>query len=327
MYGGASNAGQVGDIIRALIPYKDDYLIFGCSASMHVLGGNPASHGELRELSLTTGIFGANSFCWDDRNQLYFFGNNGVYRVNVPGAPVSVSLSPLPKMIKELLADQSSHRITMGYDRMLNRILICSTRLATGENKNFWYDLKVADEGGIGGFFPEDYPNAAGVYSTYFYDSPDADGRALLVGCADGYIRKFDESSANDVLHDSESAIESEVNFGPYSLSGQEDFDGVLTGLNAVLAGGDTGGLQSDSDPVDYEIYAERSSETLIEKMAAGIAKVTGVFRSSGRQRGTTKNQRVRSAYIGLRLKNNRVSESWGFEKLLLSMSRGGRQK
>jgi len=199
--------------------------------------------------------------------------------------------------------------------------------LATGENKNFWYDLRVTDDNGVGGFFPEYYPNAAGIYSMYFYDSPDAEHRALLVGGADGYIRKFDDTAKDDELHDSSSAIESEVDFGPYSLSGQEDFDGVLTGVNAVLAGGDAGGSQDDSDPVNYEIYAERSAESLIEKMAAGIAKITGIFRSTGRQRGTTRSQRVRSAYLGFRLKNHNAGESWGFEKLLLSMSRGGRQK
>jgi hypothetical protein len=63
--GGNADAGEIGDIVRCLIAYKDDYLIFGCSNSIWVLRGDPAAGGSLDEVDLTVGIFGANSWCYD----------------------------------------------------------------------------------------------------------------------------------------------------------------------------------------------------------------------------------------------------------------------
>lgn len=322
--GGNSDAGQLGDIIRALIPYKDDYLVFGCAATTHMLAGDPASHGELRKLDGTTGIFGQNAFCWGPNYQLYFFGNNGLCRTSIPGAPVNISHTALPRLISDASADQSTHRVTMAYDSLRDGILVCITELATGAGHNFWYDLRVVDDSTVGGYFPEEYPAPCGAYAQFFYDAPDTDRRALLVGCADGYIRKFDDNAVNDELHDEDAAIESEVVFGPYSLSDQEDYEGTLDGLNAVLASNSDG---MDSSPVDFEVYTDRSSESLIKKIRSGIKQIAGKFSGAGRGRGGLSGKKARGAYLGIKLKNHRKSESWGFEKLLFSLKRGGRQK
>ncbi len=61
--GNNTDAGEVGDIVTALVPYKDDYLIFGCSSTLWVMRGDPAAGGSLDEVDLTVGMFGANSWC------------------------------------------------------------------------------------------------------------------------------------------------------------------------------------------------------------------------------------------------------------------------
>ena len=321
--GGNSDAGQIGDIVRALVPYKDDYLIFGCASSTHMLAGDPASHGELRELSRTVGFFGAASYTWDSQQRLYFLGNTGLYRTSVPGSPVAISQAPLPSLMSETAVNQSSHRATMAYDSTRNGIELCITKLNDATSVNFWYDLKVEDDSTVGGYFPDVVPVECGAYAQYFYDAPNPDNRALLIGCADGYIRRFEDAAADDELHDGTAAIESYVTFGPYAMSDVEDYEGTLTGLNAVLAQS----AASDSSDVDYEVYAANSSDSLLKQFASGVARITGMFKAAGRRRGTTRGQRVRGAYVGIRLKNYRVGETWGFEKLLLSMFRGGRLK
>ena len=40
--GQAADAGELGDIVRCLIPYKDDILIFGGATSIHFMAGDPA---------------------------------------------------------------------------------------------------------------------------------------------------------------------------------------------------------------------------------------------------------------------------------------------
>ena len=54
--GNSADAGEIGDIVRALIPYKDDYLIFGCASTIWVLTGDPAAGGEIDEVDLTVGM-------------------------------------------------------------------------------------------------------------------------------------------------------------------------------------------------------------------------------------------------------------------------------
>ena len=51
--GNNADAGEVGDIVRALIPYKDDYLLFGGANTFYVLRGDPAKGGDLDPVDLT----------------------------------------------------------------------------------------------------------------------------------------------------------------------------------------------------------------------------------------------------------------------------------
>ena len=68
--GGDSDAGEIGDIVRTLISYKDDYLIHGCATSCWFVAGDPAEGGSINELDLTVGMFGANSWCFDGEGNL-----------------------------------------------------------------------------------------------------------------------------------------------------------------------------------------------------------------------------------------------------------------
>ena len=76
-----ADAGKVGDIVRALIPFHDDFMIFGCASSMHYLQGDPAAGGELHSIDDFSGIFGARSWCFDKIGDLYLFGDDGISRI------------------------------------------------------------------------------------------------------------------------------------------------------------------------------------------------------------------------------------------------------
>ena len=162
--GNNADAGECGDIIRCLIPYKDDYLIFGCATTIWVLRGDPASGGSLDEVDLTVGIFGANSWCFDGEGNLYFWGTGGIYIMPVGFGQIKcLTENTLPNIVADEDVDPSTHRITMGYDRKRRGVLICITTLETGVNSNYWYDLRT------GGFFPESYPDVCGPYSVFYY--------------------------------------------------------------------------------------------------------------------------------------------------------------
>lgn len=161
--GNNADAGETGDIIRALIPYKDDYLIFGCASTIWVLTGDPAQGGKIDEVDLTVGMFGANSWCFDGDGNLYFWGTSGIYKIPLGFRSIEcLTAISLPNLVAEQVGGANvtpaSHRITMAYDRKRCGILTCITQLSDGDNSNYFYDLKLK------GFFPEDYPDECGAY-------------------------------------------------------------------------------------------------------------------------------------------------------------------
>ena len=329
VFGGQSDLGELGDIIRCLAPYKDDYLIFGCSNSVWVMWGDPMAGGSIREVSLTTGIFGANSFCWDNNNNFYFWGNNGLYKTQIPGAPQCISQFKLPRLAKEEAAGPLTHRITLTYDADRHGILVAITVLASGVNSNYWYDLNALDENEIGGFFPETYPSDCGVFSGIYYDSNTPGLKGLVLGQADGYIRTFDDAVKNDVVGQTSNAINSYVNLGPLAMSRIARREGVLSGVDLTVAGGGSSeATQANSDDVDFKVYTAKTSEQVLEFMAANVnPNFAGTFTGPGNLRGSTRRQTVRNAYLGVRLQNDTVGESWAYEDLFVHLKDSGRQK
>ncbi len=321
--GGNADAGESGDIIRALIPYKDDYLIFGCATSIWFLAGDPAESGSLNELDLTVGIFGANSWCFDGFGNLYFWGTNGIYKTTIPGTPQCISEQVLPNLVSDEAADPSTHRITMAFDRTRTGILICITKLSDGSNSNYFYDLKSE------GFFPETYPDECGPYSLFYYTANNSTYRDLLVGCKDGYIRKFDSSAKDDDIGASDDAIDSYVAFGPLQIGDTPENEGKLTGFIPVSAGGASGGTQSDSGDIDCEIFTAKSAEEIIEKLTATSRSpnFSKTISAPGRNRGNSLRRKIRGIYAGIRLGNNTATETWGLEQLIINAKKSGRLK
>ena len=329
VYGGASDLGELGDIVRCLAPYKDDYLILGSSNTIWIMFGDPTAGGAIRELSLTTGIFGANSFCWDSNNNFYFWGNNGLYRTTIPGVPVCISQFKLPRLIKDEAASPLTHRVILTYDAERHGILVTITLLADGSNSNYWYDLNAIDEQKIGGFFPEVYPDDCGVFAGIYYDSNTASLRSIVLGCADGYIRTFDDTVKSDVVGAVSNAIDSYVCLGPIAMSRIPRREGLFAGVDLTVAGGGSDETyQKNSDDVDFKIYTAKTSEQVLERLAANSnPNFAGTFTGPGNLRGSTRRQTVRNVYLGVRLQNDTAAESWAFEDLHVNLKDSGRIK
>ena len=315
--GGNADAGELGDIIRCLIPYKDDYLIFGCATCIWYLSGDPSYSGDLGGLDLTTGIFGANSWCWDGAGTLYFWGTNGFYKTTIPGVPICLSAIALPDIIKDRAADPSTHRITMAYNRRDYGIHICITLLEDGSNYNYWYDLKTE------GLFPEVYPDQCGAYSLFYYAANDTTLRDVLIGCKDGYLRKFDKTAEDDNIGGSDQLIDSYAVLGPIQLSDGIN-DGTLSNINIISAGGISGG-GDDSDDIDFSIFAARTSEHITKDITAATAKYSGTFSSPGYQKGNKDRRKARGRFGAVKIGNDTATETWGFEKLTLDVKQIGR--
>ena len=318
--GNNADVGEVGDIITALVPYKDDYLVIGCAGSMWLLIGDPMEGGSLGELDLTTGMYGAYSWCFDGTGNLYFWGTNGIYVVSIPGgAPKCISEIRLPNLVKDEAVTEDTYRIVMEYDRRRAGLLIFITKLADGSNSNYWYDLRT------GGFFPESYPDECGVFSACHYQATNPVYRDLMLGCKDGYVRFFDDSAKDDDAGASgNTAINSYVKFGPIPISPDSDKQGKLSGLNLVTAGDGA----TNSNDVNFKVFVENSGAKTMQKLIANTnPNLGGTFKAHGKQPGAKRKQKIKGTYLGVSLDNTASTETWGFEKLTGTITPAGRTR
>jgi len=318
--GSISDAGQVPDLPRALIPINDDYLVFGCADSVECLIGDPAMGGSFLNLSREDGVFGSMSWCVGDKNTLYYFGTlGGIYRTLIPEPAVCISRDPLPNLLGSELVNPSTHRITMAYDRKRKGILICVTTLATGANSDYFFDLTTE------GFFPESYPTQCAAYSTCIYPANDPTLSELLIGCTDGYIRRFDDTDEDDDIGTTDQAINSYLMLGPIDLSGNAYLDGLLEDMEIILVGG-AGSSHGDSNDVTYQVYTGRTAEDAVESAEVGTSpKMSGTFTAPGRQKGKRQKRGVRGKFAVIKLYNLTATQTWGLEKLLVSTRVAGR--
>lgn len=320
--GNNADAAQCPEIVRALISFHDDYKIFGGASKVHILRGDPVAGGSLDNLSDTTGIFGADSWCFDDARNLYFWGSGGIYKVESIVADDGIqnlTEMVLPDIINDEGADPSTHRITMGYDKKRHGIVVAITVLATGVNSSYFYSFKTK------GFYPESYPNECGPYSLFYYNANDTDYADLLVGCKDGYIRKFLTTAKDDDVGGSDDAISSYVTY-PITALGDVDWNGKLSELVFDLSGGASGGDAGDTDGVTYELHKGDDAETVLEAIVDGdTAFSSGTLSGTGRKNKIR--PRMRGAYMGLKLYNSTVSETWAINRVLYGTQKAGKVK
>lgn len=316
-----SNAqvGEVGDIITAFIPYKDDLFIFGCASSIWILIGDPLAEGQLSQITDGTGVWGSRAWCMDNNKNLYFLGVDGIYQMAISetsAPPTNISKQKLPNLMSDLDLDQESHRVVLSFDPDEQGILISKTALSDGTNTNYFYSLIT------GGYFQETYPDSCGIFSAYYYPATNDTYKKFLVGCTDGYIREFDGSTKNDATTSSTSAISSYATT-IFMLGQDEDHVGMLRELRAVVAGGASGGDFSDSDGLSFELHKANDAETVLEDIKDGATAFTsGSWSTTGKQNKTR--PRMRGSWAGLKLYNSTASETWAVEKIIANIEPKG---
>jgi len=305
--GNNADAGELGDIIRALIPYRDEYLIMGCVGSIWVLKGDPAAGGVLQEVDLTKGIFGFDSWCFDGDGNLYFASYDGIYMLPSGFGPiVNLSSMVLPEMFNSVQPD--THRVTLDLDRNNDGVNIFITTLATGGNSNYFYSLKTK------GFFPMTLPADCAVYSTCRYDSLDRDYEGLLMGCTDGYIRVFDPDTTNDEITSTTQAIDANFTL-PVVQSEDGNNEVKLISETVTLSGGASSGAYSDSDGVTMEIYTADDAETVIEDIEDSASPLHSET-ITGSGRANRIRDRAKGGAVALRFQNSTASETFSIERV-----------
>ena len=314
-----STVGVLGDIVTVLITYKDDLLFFGCANSLYILIGDPLAEGQIAQITKETGIWGPKAWCIDSKNNLYFFGSDGVYRMPITetvSQPENISKIQLPKLVSDWDLDKSLHRVVLSFDPINYGILVTKTTLADGTCESWWYDLITQ------GWFNESYPASCGIFSSYFYPATDETYKKFLIGCNDGYIREFDWSTKNDATTSSTTAINSYLTIIK-QLAEDDDKNGFLQSLNIVLAGGASSGAFSDTDGLSYALYKGNDAETVLEDIIdAATAFQSGSWTGTGEKNRII--PRMTGTWMGIKLYNSTASQTFAIEKVFADIYKRG---
>lgn len=302
-----AKAGLVGDAIVALIPYKDNYLVFGCRNQLWVLRSDPLAGGILTLVSNETGIFSPQSYCWDDKNNLYFVGSDGIYSLTAEaiisgGTPTNITKEHLPDLVKSLALNRKTDRVCMSYDKLRYGINVSVSQMDGQWSVNFWLDLRT------GGFFPEAYPTGCIPSSMLYFDSRTAELRGQMFGCYDGYIRKFDEDTKHDVNESDVSVpIDSYAVIGPIVDSKDSGSDIQLSNLNVITG--------TDTDNLTVKLHAGATGQALIDGVLDGSSTVVSK-ELQGNALSSTIRQKISGGALAIEVGNPTVDESFSIERI-----------
>lgn len=313
-YSSVAKAGEVGNPIVAMISYKDHYLIWGCANEMWILQSDPLMGGVNRCISKATGIFSPTSYCWDDKNNLYFLGGDGIYVLSAnailnAGSPVNMTKQHIPKLISSIGLNRRTDRVAMSYDKQRYGIKVAVTQQDGEWAVNWWMDLRT------GGLFPEQFAGDQDAASLYYFDSYKSSERALLIGCYDGYIRKEDEDEKDD---DGSNTIESHFTIGPICADGDPRKEVGINETSLVTG--------EDTDGVTVDMYRADSADEVVNNILdEETALVTKTLSGDGLEHSVT--ERVSGRAVALKIKNETAAETFSVESINLQLQDEGRKK
>ncbi len=223
--GSASSAGVPGDPITAIVPHSDDYLIIACRNSLWRLRGDPAYGGSLDALSRTVGIIGPKAWCWGPNGELIFLSLDGLYVLASGGDsfPQSVSRESLPNELLNINPDTIT--ILMEYDIQSRGVYLFLTPISSNDCIHWFFDWQNKT------FWPLSLDGDYEPTSICQYNAVTIEDSAVILGCRDGYLRKF----SNYAETDCGTIFESYVLIGPIPLS-SDGYRGKIISSDAILA-------------------------------------------------------------------------------------------
>jgi hypothetical protein len=308
--GQVSDAGRMGDVIQAMIPDSDDSLLFATRNEIWMLKGDPAD-GVMRQVSNTVGIIAPGAWAKTDDGLLAFLSFDGVYVMQIGSqkAPERYSAENLPESLVNV-ATTGKH-VTMAYDASGRGFHLFITP-ETGNGEHWWLDVENK------AIWPVVMPTAMQPMATARLQG-SAGLPEVILGCRDGYLRKFNTSVATD----DGVAIASHVAIGPIRMATNDINDGLLSEIHGILA-------ENNGTAVTWRVVVAASAEEAADLAETGIkaaiagSTIAGVSASGtwGENRNKVDRCRCRGAWVVIWLSS---SGKWAFEAVAIVTQQLGR--
>jgi hypothetical protein len=293
--------GQLGSPVTALISSIDQRLIIAQDHAIHVLVGHPSDGGILRAISEHTGILTPDAWT-ETQGAIYFLGNGDFYRLPLAGAPENLSAIPLHAPFDDL--PNRGYWLNCEYDPINMGIWLFVVKdVDWSDPRHHFYDLRT------GGFFPVSFPTAMAPVKSCLYDgrAETTVDRFVIVGCADGYVRKFSSTQYTD----DGTAITSYAQIGPFGSLEVESLVNEIRVLPGQVPSGGTYNaivsLQSGDSAWDALLNPNRTTNFNV---------TSGTTRSYFGIRQTGYDHFVR-------VYNSVSARIWSLEQIALGLERG----
>jgi hypothetical protein len=242
-----SDAGEIGEPVRAIVPHSDECMLFGCSSSLWALRGDPQAGGRITRLSDEVGIIDRAAWCYDSEGYLYFLSQDGLYMMG-PGCgevPTSVSREKLPAEL--LRIDRSVFTVSLAYDFLFRGVHVFVSNSSVSATTHWWIDVKQSGAGdraspSTASFWPVSLGTSLDAFSSFSrrdYTPASSSLSPTIMGCRDGYLRQYDSSEYDD----DGTTITWHADIGPIPLAGT-GHEGTLDELNVSVAAG-SGNIQA----------------------------------------------------------------------------------
>lgn len=306
--GQCARAGLMGEPLTAIIPMNDDSLLFASARGLWMLRGDPATGGVV-QLSDSVGVIAPNAWAKSSEGILAFLSHDGVYTMAGASVPQRFSENRVPESLRDV--DPLTNVATMAWDARERGFHLFVTP-SSGVGTHWWLDVAnkamwpvVLQEG----HQPTAVARIAGE-SGGLHD--------VVLGCADGYLRKFSGEATTDDGTD----IESHVLIGPLRLTTDDLSDAILTEVHGVLA--------DNAGAVTWRIVpavsAEEAADLAVEAVEDVLAgnEPTGVACSGTwvELRNRVDRPRVRGPWVTVWLSS---TDRWAYEAIALRIAQLGR--
>lgn len=307
--GNDANFGGPADVITSLIPFGDDYCLFGCAQSIWRMDGDPGYQGLITCLTRKTGILGPRSYCFDEKGNLYFLGGGGGLFVLPRGAmePENVSNENMAAYFDR--QDFSANLVMMGYDAFRREVRIYVTA-ADGSTNNVHAIYRPADNA----FWLDSIPLSHGPWAvcdgvgTHFWE------RTVILGGADGYIRRPDPRANSD----DGDAIDAWIEIGPFEWNnGQEE--SMVVELQGFVGAG--------SEVMTWYWFTGRSAEEVAaQDFPSAVA--TGSWGGAAQlEFQTPVGLRQTGGAHKIRVRSNTGASTWSLERIVAYFRPTGRRR
>jgi len=291
----SGQAGVIPGPITAIWAFTDDYMILATVADFWRLTGDPGAAGVVDNVTKKIGVVGKRTWAHAPDGVAWFLSRDGIWRLppGAVGRPESVSREKLPVELLNLDADEIT--ISMAYSITARGIYVFCTP-EDGTKTCFFYDIETDS------WWPIDHIENHHATAVLEYDADSAQDNAVVVGCKDGFLRRYSSNFESD----DGTAISSFVWLGPYRLGTRADYEGILTQIQGTLA--------VSSGSVTWDVHAGTSAEDA----AKSASKASGTW---SERLNYTKRPRVRGQACFVRLSS---TERWALEEIVARAKKAG---